>query len=172
MTISPRPNPATVSALLDTTWRVAAAEGARTSDLDRKAISVTTFAGLVLSLTAALGGRNVAAFDRWWMVVPYLGGLAALVSAAALGARVLLPKETETLAMAYLDRFPNWSEILKPPETVQGETMAGLIEAVAKERSINRLKAHDVRRAFLFLLGGLALVLIEGVTLVVVEVAR
>ena len=38
--VKPQPNPETVDALLDTTWRLAAAETARTDALDRKAATV------------------------------------------------------------------------------------------------------------------------------------
>jgi hypothetical protein len=59
------------------------------------------------------------------------------------------------LGMAYLERFPKWSEVLKRPEQVRSETMAGLIEAVARERALNRRKALAVQCAFLLLLLGL-----------------
>jgi hypothetical protein len=58
MALAPEANPETVEALLDTTWRVVAAEGARTDALDRKASSLATFASLVLSLSGVLGGRS------------------------------------------------------------------------------------------------------------------
>jgi hypothetical protein len=51
------PNPETVEALLDTTWRVADAEAARTDGLDRKLTSLATFASLLISVVAVLGGR-------------------------------------------------------------------------------------------------------------------
>lgn len=72
--------------------------------------------------------------------------------------------------MAYVERFPKWSEIRKPPEQVQGETMAGLIEAVARERAINRDKARGVRRGFILLLTGLILVAVQASILGVREV--
>ena len=58
---------------------------------------------------------------------------------------------------AYLERFPMWAEILKPRVQVQGETMKGLIEAIALERRVNRRKAEAVRFAFILLLAGLAI---------------
>jgi hypothetical protein len=156
MTIAPEPNPATVGALLDTTWHVAAAEGARTDALDRKAASLATFASLVLSLSGALGGRLVAGHQATWVFALFALGLFLLVCAVAASVWVLLPKEQLMLGIAYLERFTKWSEILKPPVQVNGETMAGLIEAVALERRVNRRKATAVRWAFLFLLAGLA----------------
>jgi hypothetical protein len=67
MVVRPEPIPETVEALLDTTWRVAAPEGARTDALDRKAASLATFASLVLSLSATLGGRFVAGREAAWV---------------------------------------------------------------------------------------------------------
>ena len=61
------------------------------------------------------------------------------------------------LGVAYLERFTKWSEILKARVQVQGETMAGLIEAIALERQVNRAKARGVRWAFIALLIGLAI---------------
>ena len=56
--IEPRPNPETVEALLDTTWRVAQTETARTDALDRKAATAASFASVLATLTATLGIRS------------------------------------------------------------------------------------------------------------------
>lgn len=53
--IEPQPNPETVEALLDTTWRLAGAETARTDALDRKAATIASFVSLVAALTATVG---------------------------------------------------------------------------------------------------------------------
>lgn len=66
MSIAPHPNPQTVEALLDTTWRVADAEAARTDALDRKASTLATFASLLASLTATLGARFLERVDEIW----------------------------------------------------------------------------------------------------------
>lgn len=149
MVVRPRPNPETVAALLDTTWRVAEAERARTESLDRKASTLATFASLVLSLTAALG-REAAADPRSF--VPYVAGLLALVASVALAVFALLPKEQLTLAGAYLERLPKWSELLKDVSEVRGEVLGGLVDAVVREQRKSRL----VQYAFVCLLGALA----------------
>jgi hypothetical protein len=64
--VEPQPNPETVAALLDTTWRIVESETARTDALDRKAATVATFASLIVTLTATLGLRFVERIDRWW----------------------------------------------------------------------------------------------------------
>jgi hypothetical protein len=161
MPTAPRPNSETVAALLDTTWRVADGERARTEGLDRKAASLATFASLVLSLTATLGTR-LSSDPSGWMIGLYVAGLVTLTLAVAAAVVALVPKEHLGLGMAYLERFPKWSEILKDPVQVRGETMAGLVEAIAIERALNRTKANLVRWAFLLLLVGLAFVVAEA----------
>ncbi len=165
----PAPNPHTVEALLDTTWRIAGSEGGRTDTLDRKAATLATFASLVLSLVATLGRGFLQQFPHAWALGIYLLGLGFLVAAIGLSILVLLPKEQLTLGMDYLERFPRWSEILKPPEQVRGETMRGLLGALARERALNRTKAQQIRWAFLTLLAGLAVVAVEAAILGVNE---
>jgi hypothetical protein len=88
----------------------------------------------------------------------------------AAAVRVLLPKEHLILGIAYIQRFPTWSEILKPPEQVRGETMKGLVEAIARERDINRRKAVRVRYALVLLLAGLAVIVFEALILGIGEI--
>lgn len=168
--MSTSPDPVTVEALLDTTWLLASAEESRTEGLDRKATSLATFASVVLSLTATLGRRLVEGEASSWTLLPYLLSLAALGASVVLAVRVLLPKEHLTLGMAYLERFPKWSEILKPPEQVRGETMTGLIEAIARERKLNRSKAKGVRWALGLLVFGLFVVLVDAAILTAQQV--
>lgn len=162
MAIAPKPNPETVAALLDTTWRITAEERALTESLDRKASTLATFASVVLSLTASLGAGFLAAFDEPWAFALYVLGLLALIGSVFLAIRVLLPKEHVTLGLEYVRRFPMWSEILKPAEQIRGETMRTLIEALAEERSANQDKSRGVRRAFQLLLVGLAFVVLQA----------
>jgi hypothetical protein len=165
--VEPQPIPETVSALLDTTWRIADSETARTDGLDRKASTVATFASLVVTLTATLGLRFVERIDEWWALVLFLGGLSALVLAVALSVADLFPREYLSLGMAYLERFPTWSEIRKSPEQVRGETMRGLIVAIAREREANEQKGRFLRCGFCLLVAGLVLIAVEAGTLAV-----
>jgi anti-sigma-K factor RskA len=107
---SPQPNPATVEALLETTWHLTASEAARTEALDRKSATLATFASLLTALTAT-------------------------------------------------------------PEQVRGETMRGLVEAIARERAANDGKARLVRWAYLALAAALVLTIAEAVTLGLNEVS-
>ena len=74
MAVSPQPNSETVIALLDTAWRVADAEIARTDSLDRKASTLATFASLLTTLTATLGTQFVEQMDEAWAVAVYCAG--------------------------------------------------------------------------------------------------
>lgn len=159
---TPQPNPATVEVLLDTTWRVAAAETARTDALDRKASTLATFSSLLTSLTATFGFRFVETTDSVWALAASCLGLAVLVVSVALAVLALLPTEYLTLGTAYLRRLPTWAEIMKPPEQVRGETMRGLVEAVGRERRVNDRKTEIVRKALLALLLGLVLIAAEA----------
>jgi hypothetical protein len=163
--VTPHPHPETVEALLDTTWRVAQAEAGRTDSLDRKASTVATFASLLATLTAAFGARLLEEVDQAWSAVLFSAGLLALVGSAGFAVAALLPKESTMLGMAYLQRFPTWSEILKPPEQVRGETMQGVLKAIATEREANERKARSVRRALVLLAAGLGVLAAEAGTL-------
>ena len=66
MVVRPRINPETVEVLLDTTWRTASAETARTDAVDRKAATLATFASLLTSLTATLGFRLLETTATLW----------------------------------------------------------------------------------------------------------
>jgi hypothetical protein len=158
----PAPNPKTVPALLDTTWRMSSFEAERTESLDRKASTLAAFASVVVSLVATLGTRFLERFPQAWAVTLFLASLAALVLATGAAIAVLVPAEQLTLPMDYLERLPRWSEILKPPEMVQGETMHSLFRVIARERELNGRKARFLRWAFGLLVLGVLLVSIEA----------
>ena len=170
MASAPRPNPETVEALLDTTWRLASAETARTDALDRKAATVATFTSLLATLTATLGVRFVEEFPTWWALALFLLALGAFRGSVGLAVAALFPREYLTLGAAYLARFPMWSEARRSPEQVRGKTMRGLVQAVARERRVNRGKTRAIRRSFVLLLLGLALIGAEAAILATGEV--
>jgi hypothetical protein len=150
------PKPETVEALLDATWRVAAAETAQTDSLDRKAVALATFAALALPIAANLGRdaqANAALFGL---------GLALLVTAVSAAVWALLPEEHVLVGAAYVERFTSWRETMRPAARVRGDLMATLIEAIAVERSKNRRKTLIVRAAFILLVLGLALIAVDA----------
>lgn len=168
--VGPQPNPETIEVLLDTSWRLAAAETGRTDALDRKAATVATFSSLVAALTATVGIRFVEELGTPWALALFLGGLAALVGAVVLSVAALRPREYLTFGTEYVRRLPTWSEILKPPEQTQGEIVRTLAEVIVRERETNRLKVELIGWSFALLQIGLVLVAVEGATLAVTEV--
>jgi hypothetical protein len=161
-----RPNPETVGALLDITWRIVDAEDARREGINGKASSLATFASLVLSLTATLGGEFLILDDRWQLTL-YLLGLVSLVASVAVAVLVLLPRQRQMFSISYLDRLPTRPEVAKAPEEVQGEAMRGLIAALKTDRDLNRRNAQRVFRGFLLLFFGLSTVAVEAAVVAV-----
>ena len=133
---------------------------------------MATFASLVAALNATLGLRFVEHFETWWALALFVTGLAALVASVVLAVVALVPREYRSLGIAHLRRFPTWSEIRRSPLQVQGEVMAGLIEAVAEERGSNDQKAAWARWSFVLLLAGLVLIALEAATLAAATVIR
>jgi hypothetical protein len=168
--IEPQPNPETVAALLDTTWRLTEAEAARTDALDRKAATVATVATLLATLAGTLGVRFVERLDPRWALAVFVVGLAPFAASVGLAIRALMPREYLTLGMAYVRRLPTWSKILEQPEQVRGETMRGLVEAIEVERDTNSRKARSIRWSLRLLFAGLVLIAVAAVTLGVSEV--
>jgi hypothetical protein len=164
-----QPDPATVAILLDTTWRVVEAEQTRRECIERKASALATFTSLALSLTATLGARFLR-LDDWWVLAVFLGALAALAGSGALALSVLLPRRGLTLGTAYLERFPSWTEIGKPPAQVQGETMRGLVATIGSTRALNARTARTVFAAFVLLFLGLVFVTAQAVALSLLDV--
>jgi hypothetical protein len=167
--VEPHPDPETVATLLDTAWRTAAAESQRTDSLDRKMATLATFSSILASI-AAVGAATLSqtSLPRWLEVAISLisiGAISALTASVIVAVVALLPKELVTHGTEYLRRFPTWSEILKPPARVRGETLRTVIENVVAERSFNEIKLRRVRVAFLLLAVGVALVALGGVTL-------
>lgn len=168
VSLSPQPNAETLEVLLDTMWRMATNETARTDAIDRKASTLVTFAALVTTLTSTLGAP-VDSPGRW-SVALLAATLFGLVTALVLAVLALFPREYLTLRLDYLRRFPLWGEILKPPEQVRGETMQGLVHAIAGERAANDAKARLVKWSYSALAIGLALTAVHAVTLAVTEI--
>jgi len=127
-----RSNPETVSALLDTTWRVAAGEAKRTEALDRKATAVARFAAVLATLSATLGVAFVDGLATWWAFLLFVGGVVALVAAVALAVAALEPE-------------------------VRGDTMRTIIVSISRERRTNARKATMTRHALRLVVAALVL---------------
>ena len=156
-----RLNPATVAVLLDITWRTVDAESARREGINGKASSLASFAAVVLSLTATLG-REFLDLEDTWQLVLYTVSLLALVAALAVAVWALLPQKRQVFGASYLARFPEWSQISKAPELVQGEAMRGLLAGLESDRELNHRNARRVFVGFVLLAVGLFAVAVEA----------
>jgi hypothetical protein len=138
---------------------------------DRKASTLATFASLVTALIGTLGLQFVETSRIWWTVSLFSATLIVLLVAVVVSIVALFPREYLTLGMDELERFPTWSAILKSPEQVRGETMKGLIAALARERQTNLVKAQLVKWSYAILTCGLVLSAVQAVTLALREIA-
>jgi hypothetical protein len=163
--VEPRPNPETVAALLDITWRVAAGETQRTEALDRKATVVATFGAVLATLSATLGVAFVERLAAWWAFALFLGGVTALVGAVVLAVTALEPEEYLTLGARQLERYSSWSIVRETPEKVRGDTMRTLIVSVSRERRANARKARATRDALRLVVTALLFLGAEAVIL-------
>ena len=163
--VAPEPNPETVAALLDTTWRLTDAEAARTDALDRKAATVATFASLLSALTATVGLGFVNTLESWWAFALFTSGIVSLTGSLVCAVRMLWPVEYISLRTPTIRRFTTWDTILKSPADVRGDTMKSLVEVIARERSVNDRKTQWLRLSLALLVAGLTLISTEGVIL-------
>jgi hypothetical protein len=166
--VAPQLNPATVAALLDITWRTVEAESARREGINGKASALASFAAVVLSLTATLGGEFARLEDSLQLAL-YLVSLAALVGSLAVAVWTLLPQKRQVFGTSYLVRFPEWSQIVKTPEEVQGEAMTGLIMSLERDRELNHRNAQRVFSGFILLAVGLCAVALQAVLAAISE---
>jgi hypothetical protein len=159
-------NPETVSAGLDVAWRVSDAIGAQVDALERKAASVATFAGLIVSVTAAFGTRKLESDD--WLLDLHLAALSALVAAIFFALLALRPRRHLRLpATAYLQGLNSREQMRRQAFEIRGETMGSLVQGIEHERRVRREKALYVFLAFIFLTAGLGALAAEAATLTV-----
>lgn len=158
------PNPETVSVLLDTAWRLAAAEQTRREGLERKASSVATFASVVVSLTAALGVKLANIAGTWGPIV-YAFALGLLLASVGSSLWVLLPRPYVSFGNEYVEALGKRPRVTAPPDQVQGEAVNGLSATILSARKINDRNATRVFVALVFLSLGLCLLAIEAAAL-------
>ena len=150
-----------MAALLDITWRTVDAESARREGINGKASSLASFAAVVLSLTATLG-REFLRLEDGWQLALYTLSLLSLVAALGVAVWALLPQKRQVFGAAYLASFPEWSQIVKAPELVQGEAMRGLLAGLKTDRELNHRNAQRVFAGFVLLGAGLLAVALEA----------
>ena len=162
-------NPATVSSLLGTVRELLRAEEAREQGLLTRASSLAGFAGLLLPVSIA-GGAAIFSVNlsQSWRAVAFgvlaagLLGLSGTIGAAVIG--VNHPRESVGIAIAEVENYPTYAFVTEPPEVIEGRTMRGLIQVLAKERERNSGRARALRWADRLFMGAMfAFVAVGGI---------
>jgi FtsH-binding integral membrane protein len=168
---SPQINRETVKSLLENVRELLKDEESRASSLTARGSGVIGFAGIILSLTAAVAARTGHSLHGTVRDVVTATSATAFVFLAlsiVVAVRgVLLPTSSSTIAMTDIEKYPTWAVIVQEPVMVEGEIMRGLIRALARERFQNQHKARWLRGAYTLLALGLGAVTAVGVTLAV-----
>jgi len=157
----------TVDALLDTVRHLLEEENSRDQSFNTRGVGLAGFVGIIVSLNTTLGHDALAA--NWgtpWKglaVGLFAGTLASLVgSVVVVVIGVLRPRETATLGMAEVEKYPLPEYIYAPKVMNQGRIMRGMIDALVIERSRAGSKATGLHWGYRLLLVGLACISILG----------
>ncbi len=158
---------AAVDALLETVRHLLDEENARDQSFIARGVGLAGFVGIVVSLSTALGhGGLTGEWSAPWKGIAlalYVVALTSLVGSVVVVIRtVLRPRETATLSLAEVERYPLPEYIYAPKTLTQGRTMAGLIDALAVERSRAGSKANGLQWSYRLLLAGLACISMLG----------
>jgi hypothetical protein len=151
----------TVEALVDTVRSLLRDEDAREQSITGRAVGLSGFSGLILSLAGPVSASSVrtetlAVSWRYAVTTLLVASLAALlvtILTAIFG--VLRPREFATIAMSEVARYPLPEYVERPRVMVQGTTLRGLVDALATERHKNSRKANALGLAYLSLAAGL-----------------
>jgi len=158
---------ATVDALLETVRHLLEEENSRGQSFNTRGVGLAGFVGVVVSLSTTLGHDALAAdWGAPWkgiVVGLFTGALASLVgSAVVVVIGVLRPRETATLGMAEVEKYPLPEYIYAPKVMNQGRIMRGLIDALIIERLRAGSQATGLHWSYRLLLVGLACISILG----------
>lgn len=158
---------ATVDALLETVRYLLAEENSRDQSFNTRGVGLAGFVGVVVSLSTTLGHDALAA--NWgapWKGIGiglFAGALASLVgSVVVVVIRVLRPRESASLGIAEVEKYPLPEYIYRPKVMNQGSVMRGLIDALVIERSRASTKAAGLYWGYRLLLVGLVCISILG----------
>jgi hypothetical protein len=158
---------ATVDALLETVRRLLEEENSRDQSFNTRGVGLAGFVGIVVSLSTTLGLDALAA--NWgapWKGIAvglFAGALASLVgSVVVVVTKVLRPRESASLGIAEVEKYPLPEYIYRPKVMNQGSVMRGLIDALVIERSRAGSKAAGLHWGYRLLLVGLACISILG----------
>lgn len=158
---------ATVDALLETVRHLLEEESARDQSFNARGVGIAGFVGIVVSLSAALGRDALSVgWDSPWKGIAvglFAGALTALLSALViLLAKVLMPKESVSLSIEEVERYPLPEFVYAPKVMNQGSTLRGLIEALVIQRARASSKAGGLHWSYRLVVIGLTCISILG----------
>jgi len=158
---------ATVDALLETVRYLLAEENSRDQSFNTRGVGLAGFVGIVVSLSTTLGHDALAAdWGAPWKGIAvglFAGALTSLVgSVVVVVMGVLRPRETASLGIAEVEKYPLPEYIYAPKVMNQGSIMRGLIDALVIERSRAGSKATGLHWGYRLLLVGLICISILG----------
>lgn len=145
-------SPAASAWLADHASAIRAAETARTDSLDTKAATLAGFAGVILSISAAIALRAEEAVEPWLLVLT-LALLIGAVAAALLG--VLLPQKMAQPSIDELDRLRDSTGTSVSPVELQMRAIGAETKSLRHNRVVNQRKARFLQAAVLLLTAGL-----------------
>lgn len=154
---------ANVEALLATVRDLLAEENLRDQSFNSRGVGLAGFVGIVISLSITVG--NDALKAKWghpWKglaVGLFAAALAAfLASVAAVVIGVLRPKESASLGISEVEKYPLPEYVYRPKVINQGTIMRGLVDALVIERARANSKARGLRWGYRLLIVGLVLI--------------
>lgn len=158
---------ATVDALVETVRHLLEEENSRDQSFNTRGVGLAGFAGIVVSLSTTLGNDALTAdWGAPWKGIAvglFAGALASLVgSVVVVVTKVLRPRESASLGIAEVEKYPLPEYIYRPKVMNQGSVMRGLIDALVIERSRAGSKASGLHWGYRLLLVGLACISILG----------
>lgn len=158
-------NGETVEALVENVREMINAEDGREQGFNVRAGGLAGFLGLTVSAAIAVAkvgldtplSSEATVFAGISLAVAFGALLTSLAFAVV---KVLLPQESAAIAMSTIEKYPNLEYVSQPRVMVQGETLRGLIGALAKDRERNSSKATWLRRAYIALLVGIVALIV------------
>lgn len=157
----------TVEAALGQVRDLIATEDGREQSLNTRAGGLTGFSAVIVAVTTALAGEIFRRHtESVWMILAIIAWIAALgffaVTLVLAVMYVLIPQESSGLGMKTVRKYPTYEVIGQPKAKLQGDTLLGLIDVLALDRDRNSTKATRLRQAYVWLLVGLAALIVSG----------
>ncbi len=173
-----RPNPRTVTALLEEVRRTLDDERAHGEGLDTRLGQLTGFSGVILTLIAPLGAAhlgdgNGTPFEIFYAAsVLLLAGAALMAVTSGVRRRVVLignravrvPWERIGVGVKVLDDFSG-PYTVRETVSIEQKMIASTVKAIKDQRELNSLKNDLMRWVTFGLVGGLLAVAAQALTL-------